>query len=94
MFFPTSGFALNEIQIPRPWQRAEEETGQFLVYVYFLGEWVRGDQGLPRIADGWYLTPTKEGTHKISYRINGKGATTEPFPVRRSFTITVKKPPL
>lgn len=89
--FQADGFSDASLEVPRPWQPTEDRTGKTLTFFDFVGDYTKGQRGLPDIDDGWYFTPKKAGQFTVSYTIIGRADTKhDVFPIRRSFPVTVK----
>ena len=89
LYFPKDGFS-DALEVPAPWQITEDRTGRWLIFYDDVGDYAKGDGGLPEIAGAWFITPKRSGTFELEYGLNGRAAKGEPFPVRRKFKITVK----
>ncbi len=87
--FPVEAFTQANIEVPRPWQITEDRTGRTLTYFNSVGDYAKGQGGLPDVEGAWFLSPTTIGAFRLSYTISGRAETTDAFPVNRSFTITV-----
>jgi hypothetical protein len=92
IYYPRDGFSEKAVEVPRPWQITEDRTNTQLIYFNHVGDYAKGESGLPEIVGAWYLTPQVAGRFDVAYIINGRAETTNPFPIKRRFSITVNEP--